>query len=264
MPLSIPQSNGCLKSGYRWRIGSATLLWNRSVNAQRAPATPSKRPGATAPRGYPTRNRALCTPNQDGRICREATQGIGRSQDLITIFGDQFGGGHFGSGTGDHGRNRETRTEIITAYSRDTCIGCIEGFANHRNHARNVEGRLHIIRRATPIELLRRCDTLAIGCAPNPADTMPTRVNVPNRVIPDITVPVQVLWVRAIRNNTIRRDEPPEGWVVITGSIVRPWAKWRSGMRSTGAQPIIQLERCRRESGQHRTVALLWAIVMPG
>gem|GEM_PF-2659402 len=130
-------------------------------------------------------------------------QGIGRSQDLITIFGDQFGGGHFGSGTGDHGRNRETRTEIITAYSRDTCIGCIEGFANHRNHARNVEGRLHIIRRATPIELLRRCDTLAIGCAPNPADTMPTRVNVPNRVIPDITVPVEVLWVRAIRNNTI-------------------------------------------------------------
>ncbi|GEM_PF-1780026 len=33
----------------------APFCGNRSVNAQRAPATPSNRPGAAAPRGYPAR-----------------------------------------------------------------------------------------------------------------------------------------------------------------------------------------------------------------
>jgi|GEM_PF-2866469 len=55
-----------------------------------------------------------------------------------------------------------------------------------------------------------------------------------DRVIEDVAVAIEGLRILQRLGDTIRRDEPPQVGVVITGTIVRQLARWRSGMRSTG------------------------------
>lgn len=51
-------------------------------------------------------------------------------------------------------------------------------------------------------------------------DTMPARIGIPQRIIEDIAVAVKGLWVGGCLGDTVRRNEPPEARIVITGIIV--------------------------------------------
>lgn len=71
---------------------------------------------------------------------------------------------------------------------------------------------------------------------------MPTRVDVPNRVISAIAISVKTLRIARIWDNGVRLDKPAEFGVVVAGTIViqrRTCVKERCGSSS----PLFEKER---------------------
>jgi|GEM_PF-2622435 len=97
------------------------------------------------------------------------------------------------------------------------------------------------------------------------AKTMPTRIDVPHRIVEHVTIAIELLRVAwsatplaprscchriirrnrqrpCARNNRICRNESPEGWIIITGTIVRSEALCRIRMRSIDAKVSVHLK----------------------
>ena len=90
---------------------------------------------------------------------------------------------------------------------------------------------------------------------------MPTGVDVPQRIIPHIRIPVQVLRVAGVRHNRVRADEPTQCGIVearlvvvqaegllpaLAGEAVFDW-------EGTVASPLLQ---CDNRANQRSGIAL--------
>jgi hypothetical protein len=49
---------------------------------------------------------------------------------------------------------------------------------------------------------------------------MPTRIIIPQRIVPGIGIPIQRLRIPRLRHHRIRTDEAPQLWVVVAGVVV--------------------------------------------